>query len=208
MANAATSIAPENAASTDEADARLDGLGAEIRRLRGERGLSAAALAREVGVSPSLISQIERSVTTPSIEVLWAIARALNVSMGAFFQQGVEVAPPVSKKAIVVKANQRKRIALPNSVSYDLLSPDLKHQIEFTWAEFEPGEESPNQPYSHEGEEQMVVVEGEIHFWVDGEEFILSKGDAITIDSSLPHRAANLSGRRAVVIAAMTPPSF
>ena len=211
MANVATAVAPARAECTDERDARLDGLGAEIRRLRGERGLSAAALAREVGVSPSLISQIERSVTTPSIEVLWAIARALNVSMGAFFQQeplNPESAPATSKKAIVVKSNARKRIALPNSVSYDLLSPDLKHQIEFTWAEFEPGEASPHRPYSHEGEEQMVVVEGEIHFWVDGDEFILSEGDSITIDSGLPHRAANLSRKRAIVVAAMTPPSF
>src|SRR6187200_2750935 len=61
MANVATAVRPERAESSDERDARLDGLGAEIRRLRGERGLSAAALAREVGVSPSLISQIDRS---------------------------------------------------------------------------------------------------------------------------------------------------
>ncbi len=190
----------------------IGGIGLEVRRLRGERNLTAAALARAAGVSPSLISQIERGVTSPSIEVLWAIARALDVSMGAFFQEADGQTPsshePDRAKAVVVRAHQRKRLALPNSVSYDLLSPDLKHQIEFTWAEFAPGEGSPHEPYSHAGEEQMVVVEGEIHFWIDGEEFVLGEGDALTIDSGLPHRAENRSDRRAVVIAAMTPPSF
>lgn len=190
----------------------IHGLGPEIRRLRGERNLTAAALARDVGVSPSLISQIERGVTSPSIEVLWAIARALDVSMGSFFQDSPGSVPddptPDRAKAVVVRAHARKRLALPNSVSYDLLSPDLKHQIEFTWAEFAPGEESPHQPYSHAGEEQMVVIEGEIHFWIDGEEIVLGEGDALTIDSGLPHRAANRSDKRAIVIAAMTPPSF
>jgi transcriptional regulator with XRE-family HTH domain len=210
MATAA-SMTDDPSTQTDPLrDAPLDGLGGEIRQLRSQRGMSAAALARAVAVSPSLISQIERGVTTPSIEVLWAIARALDVSMGAFFQETRPEAEAAAstQKAVVVRANARKRIALPNSVSYDLLSPDLKHQIEFTWAVFEPGEHSPYEPYSHEGEEQMVVIEGEIHFWVDGEEFVLGEGDAITIDSGLPHRAANLGTRRAVTIAAMTPPSF
>jgi transcriptional regulator with XRE-family HTH domain len=195
-------------------NARLRSLGAEIRAIRRRQGLSTVALAREIGMSTSLVSQIERGVTAPSLEVLWAIARAFRVPIGAFFQEDDgENGPQApgatqSSKAVVVRANARKRLALPNSVSYELLSPDLRRQIEFTWAEFEPGDESPSEPYTHAGEEQMVVIEGEIHFWVDGEEFVLQEGDAITIDSSLPHRAANRGTRRAVVIAAMTPPSF
>ena len=212
-----STIIPVDVTAQDEVtlpgrNGAIDGLGPEVRRLRGERNLTAAALAREVGVSPSLISQIERGVTSPSIEVLWAIARALDVSMGSFFQNaltdGLDESTPDRAKAVVVRAHARKRLALPNSVSYDLLSPDLKHQIEFTWAEFAPGEESPHQPYSHAGEEQMVVIEGEIHFWIDGEEIVLGEGDALTIDSGLPHRAANRGDKRAIVIAAMTPPSF
>jgi len=198
--------------STEVRPDPVGGIGPEVRRLRTERNLSAAAVARAAGVSPSLISQVERGVTSPSIEVLWAIARALDVSMGAFFQATTDEAPaaqePDRARAVVVRAHQRKRLALPNSVSYDLLSPDLKHQIEFTWAEFAPGEGSPREPYSHAGEEQLVVIEGEIHFWIDGDEIVLGQGDALTIDSGLPHRAENRSDRRAVVIAAMTPPSF
>ena len=45
-------------------------------------------------------------------------------------------------------------------------------------------------------------------FWVDGEEYILQAGDCITIDASRPHRAGNRSDAPAIVIAAITPPSF
>src|SRR5688572_24558184 len=72
----------------DSRDARLRGMGGAIRALRQQRGLSAVALARAIGMSTSLVSQIERGVTAPSLEVLWAIARALQVPIGAFFEDG------------------------------------------------------------------------------------------------------------------------
>ncbi|HEU0115113.1 MAG TPA: helix-turn-helix transcriptional regulator, partial [Thermomicrobiales bacterium] len=66
----------ETSAEPDSRPARLRSLGAEIRALRRERRLSTVALARACAVSPSLISQVERGLTAPSLEVLWAIARA------------------------------------------------------------------------------------------------------------------------------------
>lgn len=207
-----------SAGSGRPARARLSGdglpdglreLGPQIRALRLARGLTSAALARHVGVSTSLISQIERDVTSPSLAVLWGIARALDVSIGAFFRDpAFQPKTPPSGKATVVRSIARKLLGLPNSITYELLSPDLHHQIELIWVRFEPGEESPPEPYVHPGEEQMVVIEGEMHYIVDGEEYVLREGDAITFDSALPHRALNRSDRPAVIIAAITPPSF
>lgn len=197
--------------------ARLHALGAEIRMLRRAQGISAVALARRCGVSASLISQVERGLTSPSLDVLWAIARALDVPMGTFFQS---VAPTVDdaldgqagddgrSKATVVRAGRRKRLGITPSLSYQLLSPDLQHRIEFVWVEFQPGEEGPLEPFTHAGEEQMVVIQGEMHVWVDDELWRLGPGDAITFDSALPHRAGNRGASPAIVIAAITPPSF
>ncbi len=196
---------------------RLHALGGEIRSLRRERGLSAVALARRCGVSPSLISQVERGLTAPSLEVLWAIAKALDVPIGTFFQapgpnaSGVE-APETSggaqPKAFVVRAGRRKRLGLTPSLTYQLLSPDLQHTIEFVWAEFPPGEEGPLEPFVHAGEEQMVVIQGEMHVWIGDEVWVLGTGDAITFDSAVPHRAGNRGTTPAIIIAAITPPSF
>jgi transcriptional regulator with XRE-family HTH domain len=195
---------------------RLRGLGGQIRGLRRDQRLSSVELARRCGVSTSLISQVERGLTAPSLEVLWAVARALNVPIGTFFQPDAENAPELiapavaapKAEAVVIRAESRKRLGLTASLTYQLLSPDLQHQIEFVWVEFGPGEQGPMQPFTHVGEEQMVVIRGEMHVWIDGSEYMLREGDAITFDSARPHRSMNRGTVTAVVIAAITPPSF
>jgi transcriptional regulator with XRE-family HTH domain len=211
-------IAPQAAepqADHDSRQERLHALGAEIRALRQACGLSAVALARRCGVSPSLISQVERGLTAPSLEVLWAIAKALDVPIGTFFQpaeadrmlaENDVVAS--SAKAVVVRADHRKQLGLTPSLTYQLLSPDLQHKIEFVWVEFRPGEEGPMEPFIHPGEEQMVVIRGEMHVWIGDEVWVLGPGDAITFDSAIPHRAGNRGPTPAIIIAAITPPSF
>lgn len=225
MANrtATKPAADETAAETGSRAQRLGSLGAQIRALRTARGMSSVALARACGVSPSLVSQVERALTAPSLEVLWAFARALDVPIGTFFQQeeqhddpddGADQPPHLGDagsgppKAQVVRADRRKRLGMTPSLTYQLLSPDLQHRIELVWVEFGPGEEGPFEPFTHAGEEQMVVISGEMHVWIDGEEWRLGTGDAITFDSALPHRAINHGSEPAVVIAAITPPSF
>jgi transcriptional regulator with XRE-family HTH domain len=213
----ATSAPVKSLPEQDSRTARLRALGAEIRGLRQERRRSTVALARACGVSPSLISQVERGLTAPSLEVLWAIARALDVPIGTFFQEegdgrpepaadaALAATPP---NAVVVRADRRKRLGLTPSLTYQLLSPDLQHRIEFVWIEYGPGEEGPVEPFTHPGEEQMVVIRGEMRIWIAGEEWLLHAGDAITFDSRLPHRAINPGKTTALVIAAITPPSF
>jgi transcriptional regulator with XRE-family HTH domain len=197
----------ENDATPETRAERLRDLGGTIRELRQERRLSTVQLAKACGVSTSLISQVERGLTSPSLDVLWSVARALDVPIGTFFQ-GEPVEEPPGKAPVVVRADHRKRLGVNSTLTYELLSPDLRHQIEFIWVEFGPGVEGPLAPFTHPGEEQMVVIQGEMHFWVDGEEFVLQAGDCITIDASRPHRAGNRSDAPAIVIAAITPPSF
>lgn len=186
---------------------RLRDLGGTIRELRQERRLSTVALAKAAGVSTSLISQVERGLTSPSLDALWAIARALDVPIGTFFQ-GDASEEGSGRDPVVIRAEHRKKLGVNSTLTYELLSPDLRHEIEFIWVEFGPGVEGPLAPFTHPGEEQMVVIQGEMHFWVDGAEFILQAGDCITIDAAKPHRAGNRSDAPAVVIAAITPPSF
>jgi transcriptional regulator with XRE-family HTH domain len=65
------------------------GIGERLARLRGERGVKVSALARTIGVSPSLISQIERGQSRPSVSTLFDLAQALDVPVDAFFRDGV-----------------------------------------------------------------------------------------------------------------------
>lgn len=220
-----------NGPATASREARLQALGAEIRALRRERGLSTAALADRCGVSRSMISQVERGLAAPSLEVLWSLARALDVPIGTFFQgDGPQGNPPdghhapgtepgrasgatpgsltSGPAATVVRAGERKRLGLTPSLTYQLLSPNLQHQIELVWIEYGPGEAGPVTPFQHAGEEQMVVIAGRMQMWIAGDIYPLEAGDSITFDSALPHRALNPYSEPATVIAAITPPSF
>src|SRR5947207_16010965 len=62
-------------------------IGRRLAAHRGQRGMRVAELAREVGVTPSLISQIERGMSRPSVSTLFAIAQALDVPVDAFFRE-------------------------------------------------------------------------------------------------------------------------
>lgn len=64
-----------------------DGIGRRLAAHRARRGLRVAELAREVGVTPSLISQIERGQSRPSVSTLFALAQALHVPVDAFFRE-------------------------------------------------------------------------------------------------------------------------
>jgi DNA-binding XRE family transcriptional regulator/quercetin dioxygenase-like cupin family protein len=83
----------------DEPGRAADDLAGDIgRRLaahRGRRGMRVAELAREVGVTPSLISQIERGLSRPSVSTLFAIAQALDVPVDAFFREPPQPRAPV-----------------------------------------------------------------------------------------------------------------
>src|SRR5436189_6317648 len=71
-------------------------IGRRLAAHRGQRGMRVAELAREVGVTPSLISQIERGMSRPSVSTLFAIAQALDVPVDAFFR---EPQPPAAAAA-------------------------------------------------------------------------------------------------------------
>ncbi|HSS87757.1 MAG TPA: helix-turn-helix transcriptional regulator, partial [Streptosporangiaceae bacterium] len=71
-------------------------IGRRLAAHRGQRGMRVAELAREVGVTPSLISQIERGMSRPSVSTLFGIAQALDVPVDAFFR---EPQPPAEAAA-------------------------------------------------------------------------------------------------------------
>ncbi|MPY38782.1 helix-turn-helix transcriptional regulator, partial [Streptomyces phyllanthi] len=73
-------------------------VGARIRQARLERGMSLRALAREIGVSASLVSQIETGKSQPSVSTLYAITTALSISVEALFdaRDATPASPAVS----------------------------------------------------------------------------------------------------------------
>ncbi|HZE32978.1 MAG TPA: cupin domain-containing protein [Actinoallomurus sp.] len=96
---------PDSRSNIEEATARQDpgalGIGARLATIRMRQAVKVSALAREIGVSPSLISQIERGQSRPSVSTLFALAEALNVSVDAFFRDTAEPVPAPQRIDVV-----------------------------------------------------------------------------------------------------------
>lgn len=153
-------------------------------------------------MSRGLISQLELDRANPSIDTLRKIAAALDSPIASFFDES-------PTNGIVVRKNERKTLNVPRSgLTYQLLTPDLNRQIEFIMIELEPSQQGSRLPFGHPGEEAALVIEGQLHLWIGDEEHVLDAGDSISFNCGVPHRIANLTKKRVVLVSAITPPHF
>lgn len=177
-------------------------LGEKVRLLRQKQKISIDQLSEKTGLSKGLISQIERDITGPSVASLWKISKALNVTMNYFFDEYEDFNQ-------VVRKDERKKILMKKSNRiYELLSPNLKKQIEMLWIEIQPNESNTEDLISHEGEECGVVIKGSLRILSGDKVYDLNEGDSIYLDSTIPHRYVNVSEDVSVSVWAMVPPSF
>lgn len=175
-------------------------IGSEIRKIRSEKGITVKELARETNLSASMISQVERGLTTPSIPTLVKISLAFGVPLISFFL-GVHGDP-------VIKKGQRKTLVLPSSgVSFQLLSPSESKKIEFLLIEIE-GKDSNYELVSYTGEKCGYVIQGGMEVILGENTYRLEEGDSIYFESTIPHRFKSADGSKTVSIWAITPPSF
>jgi len=179
-------------------------LGMRLRRRRRELGLTIQDVARRAALTDSFISQLERNRVNPSVASLQRIVSALGTSLGRFFD---EAAGPGGR---VVRRAQRTRLSYPGLRATDyLLSPDLNGKLEMLWAEADPGGGSGDQPYTHEGDEEcVVIIRGRMEIWVEDERYVLAPGDALTFSSRMPHRWKNVGRGKLTALWAITPPSY
>jgi len=183
-------------------------VGAQLRRLRLEQGLSLQEVARGAGFSVGYLSQVERGLSPLSIKALQDLGGLLGKPIGWFFRDD----RPRRRKAesdTIVRDGSRKRIEhMGLGIVDHLLSPHLAGKLEFLLSEFAPGASSGGEPYSHEGEECGLLLQGQLELWVGERRFLLRRGDSFAFPSTRPHRYRNPGRGKTVVVWAITPPSF
>lgn len=183
-------------------------------RLR--RGLSVRALAREVGVSPSLVSQIENGKANPSVGTLYAIVSALDVSLDELFGHRTPDAEPAAlppdtgqvgetagrPTSAVMRAEQRPSLRLDSGVRWERLTPEGEDAIDFLQVTYGVGTAScpPDALLRHNGREYGLVLSGRIGATVGFDSYELGPGDSIAIDSTTPHRIWTIGDEPADVI--------
>ena len=173
-------------------------IGVHLRERRQQLGLSLRDLAERLGVSPSLISQIERGRANPSVSSLYALVAELDVSLDELLfndrrPAGHTAAEADNGAAPIQRGTQRQRIRLASGVIWERLTTVSEPGIEFLYVIYEVGgASSPPDAYQrHSGHEWGYVISGSLHVTIGFREYSLEPGDSISLDSTTPHRLAN-----------------
>jgi transcriptional regulator with XRE-family HTH domain len=169
-------------------------IGERLRTRRHERGLSLRELAERLGCSPSLISQIERGLANPSVSTLYAMVAELDVSLDdLLFNERRTSEPSPSGAEPIQRATDRHRIRLASGVLWERLTTVSEPGVEFLYVTYEVGgASSPADAFQrHAGHEWGYVLSGELQVTIGFRQYLLEPGDAISLDSTTPHRLAN-----------------
>ena len=174
-------------------------IGLHLRQLRIKRGLPLAQVAKNVGISVGFLSALERSHMSASVGTLRKLARFYKTNILDFFD-------PTESNSRVVRPNHRKVLEAGPGVRMELLA----------WGNMvmEPHlfriapEAGSGDPYTHEGEEFIYVLRGDLEIAVNGEQYRLKPGDSFYFESATPHRWKNPGRKETLVLWVNTPPTF
>lgn len=173
-------------------------VGARVRALRHQRGLSLRALAELCELSPNTISLVERGATSPSVSTLQRLATALGVHINSFF-----VDPAEKVQLILTRADERIR-----SGSASVVLESLGYGIEDQACDpfivtLKPGAGSGRYVMTHNGSEMIHCFEGELDFEVSATHYRLRPGDTLLFRAEQPHRWRNPGDTPAVFLLMM-----
>lgn len=181
----------------------LDGIGGRLRAERTKAGISQRELARRLGLSASLISQLESGLSKPSVGTLYAIVTELDVSLDKLLRGDEHLKPDESspdsaddfeRRSPLVHPEQRKAIDLASGVRWEQLTSDTEEGVDFLHAIYEVGGAStPDESLMrHHGREYGYVISGKMGIQLGFDLFELNPGDSIAFDSTQPHRLFNI----------------
>ena len=181
----------------------MDQMGKRIKRKREILGFQIKELSIKIGVTSSLISQIERGKAFPSIVTLKKIAEALNTKVGDLIGENENLV-----EHPLLKSNERRFVKEnKNGTSLHLLSyHDPSKQIEPYIIQFSKNSNSEGIMTSNfPGQEFCFVLNGDFEAIINGQQYSISEGDGFYFNSSKPHLFKNISGNKAEILWIITP---
>ncbi len=166
-------------------------IGAKIKALRQLRKKTLQEVADGTGFSPALISQVENNNVSPPIATLSKIAKVLGVRVGYFFRDD---GPDEAYE--VIRRDERPAVTRvisstggQHGYTYHALTYKKRDKImEPFLLSVDAGMRDEQTLYSHEGEEFLLVLEGEAELLLEKDRIVLREGDSVYFESTLRHR--------------------
>ena len=181
------------------------GIGAKIRALRLKKKTGLVDLGKHTGLSPALLSKIERGHLFPTLPTLLRIALVFGVGLEYFFA-GAREKPLV---AITRKGQRVELLERPGAreATYRFASldyPATERRFNCYLAEFLPVAAAKLQPHDHAGVEFIYVITGALSVHLNDDEHRLEAGDAMYFDSTVPHAYRRSGGRQCSAVVVTT----
>lgn len=171
-------------------------VGARLRALRVEQGLSVNELAMRAGVSVGTVSQVERNKANPSVRILERLRQALSVPLSALLEEDDAVSDPVAGD-FVRRASERPLFDVgKHGMQKELLSPHGEHDLKMMIILLPAGAGS-DEVLVGVGEKAGLVLEGTVILNVGDRRAELREGDSFQFESTVPHSVSNESGKMA-----------
>jgi transcriptional regulator with XRE-family HTH domain len=180
-------------------------IGVNIKRLREEKRITLRALAKNLNISPSFLSQIETGKATPSLDTLKNIASYLSTTVGSLIGENQQIG-----ESPVIRSDERKHLdEIGTGINlYLLTSADPNKQMEPLLFKLNPNASSGAGMYKHFGQEFVLVIKGTLEITLNDAVYVLKKGDSIYFNSSTPHSFKNKEKTETEAIWVITPPTF
>jgi transcriptional regulator with XRE-family HTH domain len=177
-------------------------LSERLRTLRTARELSLEAIAGKSGLTKGFLSLVERGLKAPSISSLLRLSHAYGISVGALLD-GSKLSEPAYS---LVRRNERRKYAREGSLygyRYEAIAfrKERKRMEPFIVS---PPMRAPRKFFTHNGDEMVFVLEGQVELQLGKELILLLPGDCVYFDATTPHRSRSVGVERAATLVAVS----
>lgn len=164
------------------------GIGAKLRALRLRKKLGLVELGRHTGLSPALLSKLERAKMIPTLPTLLRIAMVFSVELDYFFadhrrRRVCAVIRKETRQSFPESPDRRDPAYHFESLTFPVSEPKCQAYV----ATFHPLADGAARSHEHGGVELIYVLGGELGVTIEATEHRLKAGDAMYFDASLPH---------------------
>ena len=181
------------------------GLGEKLRTLRLRKSMGLVELGKHTGLSPAMLSKLERGKLFPTLPTLLRISMVFGVGLEHFFTDE-------RKRHVIAVARRKERLRFPEStgagsIAYQFESLDFKateRKLSGYYADFEPIAADKVKPHQHAGVELLYLISGTLDLTIGSERITLEAGDSVYFDSGVRHsyHRASKSPCTAVIVTA------
>ena len=174
-------------------------VGAELRRVRLEKKLSLRSVATAVGVSASLLSQVETGKTQPSVSTLYALVSHLGLSLDGIMSGQGAVSDTASSSSqsnsVVQRGADNPRIDMENGVTWERLAHGSSTMADPLLVTYPPGSSSSleGKLMRHGAAEYGYLLQGKLLLKLEFETIEINAGDSFSFDANRPHLYRNES---------------